>query len=54
MVCALAFGLDLPILLLPVGLVYWCEILSVVLQVAYLRPPTENGCSKMSADPPSF
>ena len=29
MVCALAFGMDLPILLLPVGFVYLCEILSV-------------------------
>ena len=33
MLCALCFGVGLPILLLPVGLVYVCEILSVVIQV---------------------
>lgn len=37
MVGALAFGLDMPILLLPVGLIYWAEILSVVLQVSYFK-----------------
>lgn len=37
MVCALAFGIDLPVLLLPVGFVYLCEILSVVLQVTYFK-----------------
>ena len=37
MVCALAFGMDLPLLLLPVGFVYLCEILSVVLQVTYFK-----------------
>lgn len=37
MVGALAFGLDMPILLLPAGLVYWLEIVSVVLQVAYFK-----------------
>lgn len=37
LVAALAFGLEMPILLVPVGLVYWVEILSVVLQVAYFK-----------------
>ncbi|MCI9256236.1 phospho-N-acetylmuramoyl-pentapeptide-transferase [Acutalibacter sp.] len=37
MVGALAFGLDMPILLLPAGLVYWLEMISVVLQVAYFK-----------------
>ena len=37
MVGALAFGLDMPVLLLPIGLVYWAEILSVVLQVTYFK-----------------
>ena len=34
---ALAFGLDMPVLLLPAGLIYWAEILSVVMQVAYFK-----------------
>lgn len=37
MVCALAFGIDLPILLLPLGFVYIMEIISVVLQVLYFK-----------------
>lgn len=37
MVCALAFGIQMPILLLPVGLIYILEILSVVLQVTYFK-----------------
>lgn len=37
MVAALAFGLDMPVLLLPLGLVYWGEILSVVIQVTYFK-----------------
>ncbi len=37
LVAALAFGLEMPVLLLPVGLVYWVEILSVVLQVGYFK-----------------
>lgn len=48
MVGALAFGIDLPILLLPVGLVYWCEILSVVLQVAYFKATHGKRLFKMS------
>ena len=37
MVCALGFGLNLPILILPLGIIYICEILSVVLQVGYFK-----------------
>ncbi len=37
MVGALSFGLDMPILLLPVGLIYWGEMLSVVIQVTYFK-----------------
>ena len=48
MVCALAFGLDLPILLLPVGFVYLCEILSVVLQVTYFKATHGKRLFKMS------
>lgn len=48
MVCALAFGMDLPILLLPVGFVYLCEILSVVLQVTYFKVTHGKRLFKMS------
>lgn len=37
MVCALGFGLNRPILILPLGIIYICEILSVVLQVGYFK-----------------
>lgn len=36
-VCALAFALDMPLILLLVGLVYIIETLSVILQVAYFK-----------------
>ena len=52
--CALAFGLDLPILLLPVGFVYLCEILSVVLQVTYFKATHGKRLFKMSPHPPPF
>lgn len=45
---ALAFGLDMPILLLPLGLIYWGEILSVVLQVAYFKHTGGKRLFKMS------
>lgn len=48
MVGALAFGMDLPVLLLPVGLVYWAEILSVVLQVTYFKMTHGKRLFKMS------
>lgn len=48
MVGALAFGLDMPILLLPLGLIYWAEILSVVLQVAYFKHTGGKRLFKMS------
>ena len=35
-VCALAFGVNMPILLILIGIIYIVEILSVVLQVTYL------------------
>lgn len=47
-VCALAFGLNLPILLIPVGFVYLCEILSVVLQVSYFKATHGKRLFKMS------
>ena len=48
MVCALAFGIDLPVLLLPVGFVYLCEIVSVVLQVSYFKATHGKRLFKMS------
>ena len=35
--CALAFGVDIPILLILIGIIYIVEILSVVLQVTYFK-----------------
>ena len=48
MVCALAFGMDLPILLLPVGVIYLCEIFSVMLQVTYFKATHGKRLFKMS------
>ena len=48
MVCALAFGLDMPVLLLPMGVIYICEILSVVLQVLYFKATHGKRLFKMS------
>ena len=36
-VCAMAFAIDLPILLLPVGIIYLCEMFSVIIQVTYFK-----------------
>lgn len=47
-VCALAFGLNLPVLLIPIGFVYLCEILSVVLQVSYFKATHGKRLFKMS------
>ena len=48
MVCALAFGLDLPILLIPLGIIYWCELFSVILQVTYFKLTHGKRLFKMS------
>ncbi len=37
LVCGLAFAIDAPLLLLPVGIVYICETISVILQVGYFK-----------------
>ena len=47
-VCALAFAVDMPILLLPLGIVYLCEIGSVVLQVSYFKLTHGKRLFKMS------
>jgi phospho-N-acetylmuramoyl-pentapeptide-transferase len=47
-ICALAFGINMPILLLPMGIVYIIEILSVVLQVIYFKSTKGKRLFKMS------
>ena len=37
MFCALAFGVNMPILIIPVGIIYLCEAGSVMLQVSYFK-----------------
>lgn len=46
--CALAFGINMPILLLPAGIVSIAEILSVVLQVSYFKLTHGKRIFKMS------
>ncbi len=46
--CAMAFGINMPILLLPLGIVYIIEILSVVLQVTYFKLTKGKRLFKMS------
>lgn len=47
-VCALGFALNVPVLILLAGLVYLCEILSVVLQVCYFKATHGKRLFKMS------
>ena len=47
-VCALAFGVNMPILLLLMGIIYIAEILSVVLQVSYFKLTHGKRIFKMS------
>ncbi len=47
-VCAMAFAINMPILLLPVGIIYIIEILSVVLQVSYFKLTKGKRIFKMS------
>ena len=47
-VCALAFGTDMPFLLVLIGLVYICEMFSVILQVAYFKITHGKRLFKMS------
>lgn len=48
MVCMLAFSLNMPVLLLPVGIIYIIEIMSVVLQVIYFKLTRGKRLFKMS------
>ncbi len=47
-VCAMAFSLDLPILILPLGIVYLCEMFSVILQVLYFKATHGKRIFKMT------
>ena len=47
-VCALGFGINMPVLIFPVGIVYLCEILSVVLQVVYFKATHGKRIFKMT------
>lgn len=48
LVCAIAFAVDMPILLLPIGIIYIAEELSVVLQVSYFKLTHGKRLFKMS------
>ncbi len=47
-VCALAFALEMPLILILVGFVYICETLSVILQVSYFKLTHGKRLFKMS------
>lgn len=47
-VCALGFALNLPVLILLIGVIYLCEICSVVLQVLYFKATHGKRLFKMS------
>ena len=47
-VCAMAFALDMPLILLLIGLVYILETLSVILQVTYFKLTHGKRIFKMS------
>lgn len=46
--CALAFGMGRPLILIPIGIIYIIEILSVVLQVTYFKLTHGKRLFKMS------
>ena len=47
-VCALAFALDMPLVLILVGFIYICETMSVILQVSYFKLTHGKRLFKMS------
>ena len=47
-ICALAFGMEMPILLLPLGIVYLCEMFSVMMQESYFKLTHGKRLFKMS------
>ena len=47
-VCAMAFALEMPLILILVGLIYICETMSVILQVGYFKLTHGKRLFKMS------
>ncbi len=47
-VCALAFAMDMPIMLILISLIYICEMFSVILQVLYFKATKGKRLFKMS------
>ena len=47
-VCAMAFALEMPLILILVGLIYICETMSVILQVSYFKLTHGKRLFKMS------
>ncbi len=47
-VAGLAFACDMPLILLPIGLIYICETLSVILQVSYFKATHGKRLFKMA------
>ena len=47
-ICALAFCINMPIIIIPIGLVYLLEMLSVILQVCYFKITKGKRLFKMS------
>ncbi len=47
-VCAIAFALDMPIILIIIGLIYFAEMFSVILQVLYFKATKGKRLFKMS------
>ena len=47
-VCAMAFSFDLPILILPLGIIYLCEMFSVIIQVTYFKATHGKRIFKMT------
>lgn len=48
MICAIVYGLDMPILIIPIGIVYIIEMASVILQVFYFKITHGKRLFKMS------
>jgi len=47
-VCAMAFALDLPLILIPLGIVYFIETMSDIIQVAYFKATKGKRVFKMA------
>ena len=47
-VCAMAFAMNMPVILIPMALVYIIEMLSVILQVSYFKLTHGKRLFKMS------